>query len=118
MDNRSYTCNCPPLMQDGRFISSYIRSRSVDQFIKNINNINTVHNYKLYLQDNTTQILTNLNKLLTENYMCNKIPCNQTDLKKLVIKPKYISSPIELRQGISYKPIDSPIDIPFASYNI
>jgi hypothetical protein len=105
-------------MQDGRFISSYIRSRSVDQFIKNINNLDSAHDYKIFLQDNTTPILTNLNYSLKENNMCNKIPCNQTDLKKLVIKPKYISSSAKMPSGTSYQPIDTPIDIGFASYNI
>jgi len=105
-------------MQDGRFISSYNRSRSVDQFIKNINNLDSAHDYKLFLQDNTSQILTNLNKSLKENNMCNKIHCNQTDLNKLVIKPKYISSSIKMPPVISYQPIDAPIDIAFASYNI
>lgn len=118
MDNRSYTCNCPPLMQDGRFISSHIRSRSVDQFIKNINNLDSAHDYKLFLQDNASQILTNLDKSLKEHNMCNKIPCNQTDLNKLVIKPKYISSSNKMPPTTFYQPIDAPIDIAFASYNI
>jgi hypothetical protein len=70
MDNRYYNCNCPALMRDGRFITSYVRGRIVDQYIRNINNIDSAHNYKLFLQDNTDEILNNLNNSLKKNNTC------------------------------------------------
>jgi hypothetical protein len=70
MDNRYHKCNCPPLMEDGRFLTSYVRGRVVDQYIRNINNIDSAHNYKLFLQDNTIQILNNLSKSLANNNTC------------------------------------------------
>ena len=117
MDNRSYTCNCPPLMQDGRFISSYIRGRTVDQLIRKITNLDSAQDYKLYLQQNTNKILSNLNVSLRENNVCNNIPCDQTDLKKLIIKPKFVSLPNAPQPTSTYRPIDEEIDIPFADYN-
>lgn len=93
MDNRYHTCNCPPLMSDGRFITSHIRGRIVDQYIREINNIHSAHEYKIFLQDNTNQILDNLNKTLKNNYVCNIKPsCNTIDLNKLYIKPKFVNN--------------------------
>jgi hypothetical protein len=57
-------------MEDGRFLTSYVRGRVVDQYIRNINNIESAHNYKLFLQDNTIQILNNLSKSLANNNTC------------------------------------------------
>lgn len=70
MDNRYHKYNCPPLMNDGRFISSYVRSRVFDQYIKNINNINSAQNYKHFLQNNGDQIINNSKAYLRENNTC------------------------------------------------
>ena len=70
MDNRYYGYNCPPLMNDGRFISSYVRSKVFDQYIRNINNIDSSQDYKLFIQNNGDQIINNLKGYLRENNTC------------------------------------------------
>jgi hypothetical protein len=57
-------------MNDGRFISSYVRSRVFDQYIRNINNINNAQNYKHFLQNNGDQIINNSKAYLRENNTC------------------------------------------------
>ena len=46
MDNRYFKYGCPPLMNDGRFISNYIRSSTFDQYVRNLNNIESVDDSK------------------------------------------------------------------------
>ena len=70
MDNRYYNYNCPPLMNDGRFINSYIRSSTFDQYIKNINNINDANEYRHYLQNNGYEIINNIKAYLRQNNTC------------------------------------------------
>ena len=70
MDNRYYKYNCPPLMNDGRFLTSYVRSRVFDQYIRNINNVKTSQEYKHFLQNNGNQILNNLKGYLRETNIC------------------------------------------------
>ena len=70
MDNRYYNYNCPPLMNDGRFISNYIRSSTYDQYIKNINKIQSAHDYRHYLQNNGEQIIDKIKTELRENNSC------------------------------------------------
>ena len=57
-------------MSDGRFISSYVRSSVFDQYIKNMNNINSAQNYKHFLQNNGDQIINNAKAYLRENNIC------------------------------------------------
>lgn len=70
MDNRYYKYSCPPLMNDGRFISSYVRSRVFDQYVRNINNVQTAQEYKHFLQNNGDQIINNLKGFLRESNTC------------------------------------------------
>jgi hypothetical protein len=70
MDNRYYKYNCPPLMNDGRFLSSYIRSRVFDQYIRNINNVHSAQEYKHFLQNNGDQIINNLKGYFRESSTC------------------------------------------------
>ena len=70
MDNRYYKYNCPPIMNDGRFISSYVRSRVFDQYIRSSNNVDSAQNYKHFLQDNADQIINNTKAYLRENNIC------------------------------------------------
>ena len=56
MDNRYYKYNCPPFLNDGRFLSSHIRSRVFDQYIRNINNVQSAQEYKHFLQNNATDL--------------------------------------------------------------
>jgi hypothetical protein len=68
MDNKHYSNNCPPLMQDGRFLTTYIRSRVIDQFLRNANNILTNDDYRMFLQKNGETLLSNeISKLSNEN---------------------------------------------------
>jgi hypothetical protein len=71
MDNRYYCYSCPPLMQDARFLTSYTPNRAFEQYIRNINNLNSSQNYKLFLQQNATQIMNNERKYAQINNTCN-----------------------------------------------
>jgi hypothetical protein len=57
-------------MNDGRFISSYVRSSTFDQYIKNINNINNSIEYRHYLQNNGYEIINNIKGYLRQNNTC------------------------------------------------
>jgi hypothetical protein len=70
MDNRYYNYDCPPLMNDGRFISSYIRSNVFDQYIRTTNNIQSAQDYKNFLQNNGDKVLNNLKSHIRENNTC------------------------------------------------
>jgi len=70
MDNRYFKNNCPPLMQDARFITNYLDKRIIDQEIRNINKINNIYNYKQFLQDNAEQIISNERKITEQFYSC------------------------------------------------
>lgn len=70
MDNRYYNYNCPPLMNDGRFINNYVRSSTFDQYIRNVNNIENGTNYRHYLQNNGYQIINNIKAYLHQNNTC------------------------------------------------
>jgi len=59
MDNRYFINNCPPLMQDARFLTNYSDKRIIDQQVRTINNINTIYDYKSYLQTNAEKIMKN-----------------------------------------------------------
>jgi len=71
MDNRYYKYGCPPLMNDGRFISNYIRSSTFDQYIRNTNNIGTGTDFRHYLQNNGANIINNNKSYYRENNTCN-----------------------------------------------
>ena len=70
MDNRYYNYSCPPLMNDGRFISNYTRSSTFDQYIRHQNKINSAHEYKHYLQNNGDKIINNIKAYLHQNNTC------------------------------------------------
>jgi hypothetical protein len=70
MDNRYYKYNCPALMNDGRFLTSHVRSRVFDQYIRNINNINTGNDYKNFLQENGNSIINNLKAFHRQSDTC------------------------------------------------
>ena len=62
MDNRYYSYDCPPLMNDGRFISNYVRSSLFDQYIRNTNNLESSQDFRNFLQNNGSTILKGLLK--------------------------------------------------------
>ncbi len=57
MDNRYFTYGCPPLMQDGRFITNYLESRVFEQHICMINKIESAQDFKHFLQTNAETLM-------------------------------------------------------------
>ena len=70
MDNRHYKYGCPPLMQDGRFITNYMESRIFEQYIRNINKIESAQDYKRFLQLNGDVIMNKERAYNQENNSC------------------------------------------------
>jgi hypothetical protein len=70
MDNRYFKHGCPPLMQDGRFITSYTESRIVDQHIRNLNKLNSIQEYKHFLQTNGEAVINRERAYQQEMYTC------------------------------------------------
>jgi hypothetical protein len=57
MDNKYFQYKCPPLMQDGRFITNYVKNSTFEQFIRNVNQIDSAQDYKHFLQQNGDTII-------------------------------------------------------------
>jgi hypothetical protein len=57
MDN--FYKNCPPKMNDARFLTNYKTSTSYNELIKYANNITRDDDYRLFLQTNANQIMDN-----------------------------------------------------------
>lgn len=57
MDNRYFNYGCPPLMQDARFITNYTESRIFEQYIRNVNKIDSAQDFKRFLQTNGDTIM-------------------------------------------------------------
>ena len=55
MDNRYLSC--PPLMQDGRFLTNYVSHRIFEQSVRNINGIGSAQEYRRFLQLNASEIM-------------------------------------------------------------
>ena len=70
MDNRYWSNGCPPLMQDGRFLTNHIRFSVFDQFIRNINEINSTHEYRAFLQSKGGDIIKLERESLIKNNTC------------------------------------------------
>ena len=69
-DNRYFSYDCPPLMQDARFITNYTRQRTIDQYIRGVNNIVSAQDYKDFLQRNGDDILNKERAFNEEHNMC------------------------------------------------
>ena len=70
MDNRYWSQGCPQLMQDGKFITNYIRGSVYDQYIRNLNNIGGTHEYRNFLQNRGGEIIKLENDALVKNNTC------------------------------------------------
>lgn len=70
MDNRYYSYDCPPLMNDGRFISNYVRSSLFDQYIRNTNNLESSQDFRNFLQNNGSTILNNIKSYYRKENSC------------------------------------------------
>ena len=71
MDNRYWSNGCPALMQDGRFITNHVRTTVFDQFIKNVNEIESAHDYRKFLQQHGDSILNKERNYMVKNNSCN-----------------------------------------------
>jgi hypothetical protein len=71
MDNRYYKYGCPPLMSDGRYLAHYVDSDVMNQYIRNINKIQTSHDYRMFLQKNGAKIMNRERQYLLKNNTCN-----------------------------------------------
>ena len=70
MDNRYFKHNCPPLMSDGRFITNYMESRIFEQYIRNINKIDSAQDFKHFLQTNGDTIMNRERNYQQQEYSC------------------------------------------------
>ena len=70
MDNRYYNYKCPPLMQDARFITNYMRTRVFEQKIRDVNKIESAHDYKVFLQTNGETIMNRERAYLESTNTC------------------------------------------------
>lgn len=68
MDN--YYANCPPRMDDGRFLTNYKSSTHINEHIKYLNGIVRNDDYRLYLQLNGDKIQDNNWMQLKKNNSC------------------------------------------------
>jgi hypothetical protein len=66
MDNRYFQYNSPALMSDGRFITNYLPDRTVEQYIRHINNIDSAQDYRLFLQKNGDTIMNREREIMTK----------------------------------------------------
>lgn len=71
MDNRYWSNGCPALMQDGRFLTNYVRTSIIDQVVRDVNNIKSSSEYRLFLQNNSESIITKERENLLKNNTCN-----------------------------------------------
>jgi hypothetical protein len=71
MDNRYWSYGCPSLMQDGKFITNYVRGKVVDQYIRNLNQIGGTHEFRNFLQNKGSEIMRLERDSLIKNNTCN-----------------------------------------------
>jgi len=76
MNNRYGNYGCPALMSDGRFITNYTNNTVLNQEIRNINKINSTHEYRSFLQKNTEKILKRKTEILLKENTCEYNPKN------------------------------------------
>jgi hypothetical protein len=70
MDNRYFNRSCPPLMQDGRFITNFMESRIFEQIIRNVNNIESSHDFRAFLQQNGNTIMNRERAFMNKYNTC------------------------------------------------
>ena len=70
MDNRYHTYGCPALMQDGRFITNFMPKRTFEQIIRQLNNIESSADYRMFLQKNGETIMNRENDYFVKNNTC------------------------------------------------
>ena len=70
MDNRYVKYGCPALMQDGRFITNYLPNRTIEQYIRAINNVDSAQDYRLFLQQNGDVIMNREREYMLKQNTC------------------------------------------------
>lgn len=68
MDN--FFKQCPPKLDDGRFIGEFRNDTRINEYIKSINGLNRDDDYRMFLQENASKILNNEWKYLKDNNSC------------------------------------------------
>ena len=85
MDNRYYKHGCPALMSDSRFITSWVDSDVVNQYIRHVNKIKSSNDFRMFLQKNGEQIINKERAFLVNKNTCNvngkcaKLSCDHKD---------------------------------------
>jgi len=70
MDNRYYKYGCPALMSDGRFLTSYVDSDVLNQYIRHVNKLKSSNDFRIFLQKNGNTIINRERALLIKNNTC------------------------------------------------
>ena len=70
MDNRYHKQGCPPLMSDGRFLTNYVDSDVMNQYIRHANKIKSANDFRKFLQKNGEEIINNKIKFLFKKNTC------------------------------------------------
>jgi|TARA_B100001989_G_scaffold23831_1_gene14340 hypothetical protein len=84
MDNRYFDYGCPPLMSDGRFLTSYIDSDILNQYIRNVNKLESSNDFRVFLQKNGQVIINRERAYLLKNNSCN---VNGRCMKENIVDP-------------------------------
>lgn len=71
MDNRYWKQGCPPLMSDGRFVTSYVDSDILNQFIRHVNELGSAQDFKNFLQKNAVEIMDKERNFIVSKNTCN-----------------------------------------------
>jgi len=71
MDNRYYKYGCPPLMSDGRFLTSYVDSDVLNQYIRHVNKLESANDFRIFLQKNGDKIMNRERAYLIQKNTCN-----------------------------------------------
>ena len=69
-DNRYHQYGCPPLMSYGRFVTTYVDSSVINQYIRGINKINSANEFKSFLQNNGDSILNKEREQIISKNTC------------------------------------------------
>jgi hypothetical protein len=57
-------------MQDARFVTNYAQRRTVDQYIRSVNKIESAQDYKEFLQKNGDDLINKERAYNEDNYIC------------------------------------------------
>ena len=116
MDNRYFQYNSPALMSDGRFITNYLPDRTVEQYIRHINNIDSAQDYRLFLQTHGDTIMNRereiMTKLNTGSVNGNCLSVNDMPYETIVKFRKQSTKTNKIEQFASFDPMKPEIRYP------